>query len=51
MNDTQRKGTRKIEARQSQIGVIGDHAHIEGGIHFHDATPPPRPPLMVERRQ
>jgi WD40 repeat protein len=51
MNDTQRKGTRKIEARQSQIGVIGDHAHIEGGIHFHDATPPPSPPFMVESLQ
>lgn len=20
---------------ESQVGVVGDHAHIEGGIHFH----------------
>jgi hypothetical protein len=22
-----------------QIGIIGDHAHVEGGIHFHTARP------------
>jgi len=25
----------KIDIRGAQIGVLGDHAHIEGGIHFH----------------
>lgn len=35
MDDTQAQQTRKIGAHQSQIGIIGDHAHIEGGIHFH----------------
>lgn len=42
----------------SQIGVIGDHAHIEGGIHFYAATPgkiappcqlPPRVPHFTGR--
>jgi hypothetical protein len=27
-------GKYHIEARNSQIGVIGDHTQIEGGIHF-----------------
>jgi len=35
MNDTQQHPTRHINANQSQIGVIGDHAHVDGGIHFH----------------
>ena len=35
MNDTPRQQTHNIDARQSQIGVVGDHAHVEGGIHFH----------------
>ena len=32
--------TSNIDARQSQIGVIGDGARVEGGIHFYDAPPP-----------
>jgi DNA polymerase III delta prime subunit len=31
----------------SQVGILGDHAHIEGGIHFHPASPPANP---TERR-
>lgn len=31
---------RRIDARGAQIGVIGDGAHIEGGIHFHTHTSP-----------
>ena len=27
-----------IDARNAQIGVIGDNAKIEGGIHFHTPT-------------
>jgi tetratricopeptide (TPR) repeat protein len=40
----------KIEASQSQIGVVGDHAKIEGGIHFHGKPfhpPLQRPPCAV----
>lgn len=29
---------RNIEAQDAQIGVVGDHAHVEGGIHFHRQT-------------
>lgn len=32
-----------IDARQSQVGIIGDHAHVEGGIHFHSSPPPSLP--------
>lgn len=42
----------------SQAGIVGDNAHIEGGIHFHTrpATPlqallPPLPALIVGREQ
>lgn len=33
-----------VNARQSQVGVIGEDVHIEGGIHFH--APPPSFPLQ-----
>ncbi|MBN1815591.1 MAG: tetratricopeptide repeat protein [Anaerolineae bacterium] len=32
-----------INPNQSQIGIIGDHAHVEGGIHFHTIAPPANP--------
>ncbi len=33
----------------SQVGVVGDHAHIEGGIHFHGIAPGAQtPPLDPE---
>jgi hypothetical protein len=41
MNDTPRQQTHNIDARQSQIGVIGDQTHVEGGIHFHALPTPP----------
>jgi hypothetical protein len=40
MDDTRRQQARKIGARQSQIGVIGDYGHTEGSIHFHGLTAP-----------
>ena len=27
----------QIDAKDAQVGVIGDQAHIEGGIHFGDS--------------
>ncbi len=27
------------EIRDTQAGVVGDNAHIEGGVHFHNANP------------
>ncbi len=24
----------KTKITSSQIGIVGDHAHVEGGIHF-----------------
>ncbi len=42
----------------SQTGVIGNHAHVEGGIHFHTAPAsplqallPPLPSLIIGREQ
>ena len=37
---------RYVNAPNSQIGVVGDNAHIEGGIHFH-ASPKPLEPDAV----
>jgi tetratricopeptide (TPR) repeat protein len=37
-----------IDVRDSRIGVIGDNARIEGGIHFHEQ--PTGPPLQLPRR-
>jgi len=34
----------KTDIRNSQIGVMGDHAHVEGGIHFHSVSVKPPPP-------
>jgi hypothetical protein len=36
-----------IHAENSQIGAIGDHARVAGGIHLHAAPPPATP---TERR-
>jgi len=37
-----------IHLEHSQAGVIGDNAHIEGGIHFHATVPPtPGTPFMA----
>ena len=43
----------QVTITDSQVGVVGDHAHIEGGVHFHEAVPPPppSPPFMVESLQ
>jgi predicted ATP-dependent serine protease len=38
MNDEQAKY--HVDAWQSQIGLVGDHAHVEGGIHFHALSAP-----------
>src|SRR5258707_66642 len=35
-----------INASHSQMGVMGDNAHIEGGIHFHSHTSPGGKPLQ-----
>jgi hypothetical protein len=24
----------QVDAQGAQIGIMGDHAHVEGGIHF-----------------
>jgi hypothetical protein len=50
--------TSNINSQQSQFGIVGDHAKVEGGIHFHQdsqqaplppgAAPPP-PQLFVGR--
>ncbi len=37
-----------VDVRYSKVGVIGDNAHIEGGIHFHGQ--PTGPPLQLPRR-
>ncbi len=29
----------RVTITDSQVGVVGDHAHVEGGIHFHTAPP------------
>ncbi len=48
---------RTIDARGSQIGVMGDHAHVEGDIHFHGPSPPqslhqiPDPPRHFKGRE
>ncbi len=28
------EAVRKIEVQNSQVGIVGDHAHVEGGIKF-----------------
>ncbi len=38
---------RVLTVELSQVGVIGDNARVEGGIHFHPAPPPTNP---TERR-
>jgi hypothetical protein len=37
----------KAITTHSQVGVAGDHAHIEGGVHFYSVPPPTNP---TERR-
>lgn len=37
----------KIDAQNTQFGVVGDDAHIEGGVHFHSVVSPADP---IERR-
>jgi uncharacterized protein YyaL (SSP411 family) len=27
-----------IQMRDSQVGLVGDHAHVEGGMHFGDSS-------------
>lgn len=49
MNDAQREQTHEIDARQSRIGIIGDHATVHGGIHFH--TPSPSPTEFIGREE
>jgi len=39
MNDTRRQQTHDIDVRRSQIGIVGDPAHIEGCIHSHTPSP------------
>jgi hypothetical protein len=40
------EGNRASVVKDNQAGVVGDHAHIEGGVHFHQgARTPPRLPL------
>ncbi len=35
---SQRVMEKFIQITDSQVGVIGDHAHVEGGIHFGETT-------------
>ncbi|WP_339136920.1 MAG: tetratricopeptide repeat protein [Candidatus Electrothrix sp. GW3-4] len=39
---------KQINAQNAQIGVLGNHAHVEGGIHYHQ--PPPTPPPVIPRQ-
>ena len=36
------------EINNSTAGVVGDHTHVEGGIHIHGQ--PTRPPRQLPRR-
>jgi hypothetical protein len=38
-----------VHPNRSQVGIIGDHAYVEGGIHFH--TPSPSPPDFTGREE
>jgi hypothetical protein len=35
---SQRVMQKFIQVTDSQVGIIGDHAHVEGGIHFGETT-------------
>lgn len=34
---------KRTDIHSNNIGVMGDHAHIEGGIHFYPTSPPDNP--------
>ena len=45
--------------KAKNIGIVGDHAHVEGGIHFHESIVsqtgkplqrPPRVPHFINRK-
>jgi len=44
MEDNHEKKIYRLSSPQLQIGVVGDYAHIEGGVHFYH--PIPQPPLQ-----
>jgi hypothetical protein len=50
MPDNQAGSQKQINVSDhAQVGVIGDHAHIEDGIRFHPAPPPANPTERCNR--
>lgn len=42
---------RQVTVQNSQVGVVGPNAHVEGGIHYHNyQIPPPANPTEARNR-
>jgi tetratricopeptide (TPR) repeat protein len=59
MTNNEPQTPKQTAITDGQVGVAGDHAHIEGGIHFHTHTTPtgiplqrpPRAPHFTDRQR